>query len=118
MIGFAVNGAVEKSRPRNADRFNAVLLGNDRSIPVGIPWTRFFDGAIYGEADHPMECYLNTGPDGPHSGAGFTTPIVAPREVQDRYRACVGQTFRYPLGTLKGLIIRSETLRLVGFRAH
>src|SRR5258707_4755775 len=96
-------------------RFNAVLLGNDRSIPVGIPWTRFFDGAIYGEADHPMECYLNTGPDGLHSGAGFTTPIVAAGEVQDRYRAGVGQTFGYPMGTLKGLIIAAESLRIAGF---
>jgi hypothetical protein len=49
-------------------RFNAVLYGNDRSIPVVISWTRFFDGAIYGESDHPMECVINQGPDGLHSG--------------------------------------------------
>jgi hypothetical protein len=96
-------------------RFNAVLLGNERSIPVGIPWTRFFDGAIYGEADHPMECYLNTGPDGLHSGTGFTTSIVAAGEVQDRYRAGVLQTFGYPMGTLKALIIAAESLRIAGF---
>jgi hypothetical protein len=83
-------------------RFNAVLLGNDRSIPVGLPWTRFFDGAIYGEADRPMECYLNTGSDGLHSGAGFTTPIVAAGEVQDRYRAGVGQTLRLSHGYVEG----------------
>jgi hypothetical protein len=96
-------------------RFNAVLLGNERSIPLGIPWTRFFDGAIYGEADHPIECYLNTGPDGLHSGAGFTTQIVAAGEVQDRYRAGVLQTFGYPMGTLKALIIAAEGLRIAGF---
>jgi hypothetical protein len=96
-------------------RFNAVLLGDDRSMPVLLPWTRFFDGAIYGEADHPMECYLNTGPDGLHSGAGFTTSIVAAGEVQDRYRAGVLQTFGYPMGTLKGLIIAAESLRIAGF---
>jgi hypothetical protein len=95
--------------------FNAVLLGNDRSIPVGLPWTRFFDGAIYGEADHPMECYLNTGPDGLHSGAGFSSPIVAGGEVQDRYRAGVLQTFGYPMGTLKSLIIAAESLRIAGY---
>jgi hypothetical protein len=50
-----------------------------------------------------------------HSGAGFTTPIVAAGEVQDRYRAGVGQTFGYPMGTLKALIIEAESLRIAGF---
>jgi hypothetical protein len=96
-------------------RFNAVLLGNVRSIPVVMPWPRYLDGAIYGEADQPTECYVNTGPDGLHSGLGFTTPTVAPGEVQDRYRAGVLQTFGYPMGTLKGLIIAAESLRIAGF---
>lgn len=83
------------------NKFDAVLYGNDPSIPVVLPWTRFFDGAIYGESDHPMECYTNSGPDGLHSGLGFTTSIVAAGEVQDRYRAGLLQTFGYPMFTLE-----------------
>src|SRR5215471_8451823 len=96
-------------------RFNAVLYGNDHSIPVVLPWTRFFDGAIYGESDHPMECYINQGPDGLHSGPGFTTSIVAPGEVQDRFRAGLLQTFGYPMFTLERLINAAEVLRIAGF---
>jgi hypothetical protein len=96
-------------------RFNAVLYGNDRSIPVVIPWTRFFDGAIYGESDRPMECFINQGPDGLHSGPGFQTSIVAPGEVQDRFRAGLLQTFGYPMFTVERLINAAEILRLAGF---
>jgi hypothetical protein len=46
---------------------------------------------------------------------GFTTPTVAAGEVQDRYRAGVLQTFGYPMGTLKGLILAAESLRIAGF---
>jgi hypothetical protein len=100
-------------------RFNAVLNGNDRSIPLVLPWTRFFDGAIYGESDHPMECYLNTGPDALTSIPGFTTSIVAPGEIQDRYRNSGKlQTFGYPMFTLERLINSAETLRIAGFDAY
>lgn len=100
-------------------KFNAVLYGNDRSIPVILPWIRFFDGAIYGESDHPMECYLNTGPDATHSIPGFTTSIVAPGEVQDRYRnKGLLQTFGYPMFTLERLINSAEILRIAGFAPY
>ena len=96
-------------------RFNAVLYGNDRSIPVLMPWIRFFDGAIYGESDHPMDCVVNQGRDGLHSGPGFETSIVAAGEVQDRYRAGLLQTFGYPMFTLERLINAAEVLRIAGF---
>ncbi|MBV8412088.1 MAG: hypothetical protein JOY64_30990 [Alphaproteobacteria bacterium] len=96
-------------------RFDAVLRGGDRSLPVLLPWLRLFDGAIYGENDRPLACYPNTGPDGLHSGSGFTTPVVAPGEVQDRYRAGVLQTFGYPMFTLERLIDAAEVLRNAGF---
>jgi hypothetical protein len=99
-------------------RFLAVLYGNDRDIPVVIPWTRLFEGAIYGQANHPIECYANGGPDGLHSGPGFTTSVVAPGEVQDRYRAGVLQTFGYPMFTLERLINAAEILRIAGFDAY
>jgi hypothetical protein len=96
-------------------RFEAVLRGGDRSLPILLPWLRLFDGAIYGEDDRPLPCYPNTGPDGLHSGHGFTTPVVAPGEVQDRYRAAVLQTFGYPMFTLERLIDAAEVLRNAGF---
>lgn len=97
-------------------RFNAVLLGNDRSIPVTLPWTRYFDAAIYGESDHPMDCYPNAGPDSLHSvSGGFTTPDVAAGEVQDRYRGGILQTFGYPMFTLERLINSAEILHHAGF---
>jgi hypothetical protein len=99
----------------DSQRFNAVLHGNDRAIQVVLPWRRFFDGAIYGQSDHPMECYRNNGPDGLHSGLGFTTPDVAAGEVQDRYRAGLLQTFGYPMFTLERLINAAEILRIAGF---
>jgi hypothetical protein len=77
-----------------------------------------FDGAIYGEGDQPLACYLNSGPDGLHSGLGFTTPVVAPGEVQDRYRAGVLQTFGYPMFTLERLINAAEILSNAGFDAY
>jgi len=112
--GLAAMLAVARLQNDQA-RFDAVLYGNDHAIPVALPWVRFFDGAIYGEGDHPVECYLNSGPDGLHSGLGFTTPIVAAGEVQDRYRAGLLQTFGYPMFTLDRLINAAEILRIAGF---
>jgi hypothetical protein len=62
-----------------------------------------------------MECVINQGPDGLHSGPGFQTSIVAPGEVQDRFRAGLLQTFGYPMFTLERLINAAEILRLAGF---
>jgi hypothetical protein len=96
-------------------RFNAVLNGGDREIPVALPWTRFFNGAIYGEFDQAMDCYPN-GPNGRDSGMAFTTGLVAPGEVQDRYRNKGDlQTFGYPMFTLERLINAAEILRGAGF---
>jgi hypothetical protein len=96
-------------------RFKAALYGGDRTMPVLIPWVRFFDGAIYGGNDHPIGCYPNSGPDGLHSGGAFTTSVVAAGEIQDRYRALVLQTFGYPMGSLQGLFNIAEMLRIAGF---
>jgi hypothetical protein len=100
----------------DATRFDAVLNGGDRVTVVLLPWRRFLDGAIYGNADRPVECYLNSGPDALHSSPGFTTSVVAPGEVQDRYRN-VGllQTFGYPMFSLERMIDAAEVLRNAGF---
>lgn len=90
-------------------RLRAVLYGDDRTMPVLVPWLRFFDGTIYGENDHPIGCYPNGG------GGAFTTAVVAPGEIQDRYRGLVLQTFGYPTGSLQGLFASAEILRIAGF---
>jgi hypothetical protein len=99
----------------DAHRVDTVLRGGDGAALVLLPWTRFVEGTIYGDADHPVECYPNSGPDGLHSGGAFTTPVVAPGEIQDRYRAGVLQTFGYPLGNLQWLFDAAEILRIAGF---
>ncbi|MBV8642572.1 MAG: hypothetical protein JO225_01480 [Candidatus Eremiobacteraeota bacterium] len=104
------------ARLRNDWRgFDAVLAGGDRAPLVIMPWTRFIVGAIYGRNDRALACYPNSGPDGLHSGDGFTTGVVAAGEVQDRYRAGVLQTFGYPMFTLERLIDAAEVLRNAGY---
>jgi hypothetical protein len=38
-------------------KFNAVLYGTDRSIPLAISWTDWFNHAVYGEPDKPIGCH-------------------------------------------------------------
>jgi hypothetical protein len=99
-------------------KFNAVLYGNDRSIPVAIPWTNWFNHAVYGENDKPIACHKNTGPDSLASHPSFQTAVVAPGEIEDRYRnANAAQGFGYPLGVLAGLFEMSELMKNAGFDA-
>jgi hypothetical protein len=100
-------------------RFNAALSGIDPSIPVLLPWSVFFNRAIYGESDSPMECYPNSGADGLTSHPSYITATVAAGEIQDRYRNLGNlQGIGYPMGTLKGLINAAEILRVSGFDAY
>ncbi|HMK42675.1 MAG TPA: hypothetical protein VK445_00900 [Dissulfurispiraceae bacterium] len=99
-------------------KFNAVLYGNDRSIPVSLPWVTYFDHAIYGENDTPIACYKNPGPDSLTNHPSFQTSIVAPGEIEDRYRnANPSQGFGYTLGVLAGLFNTAELMRNAGFDA-
>jgi hypothetical protein len=100
----------------NEPEFAAVLYGADPSIPVLLPWTVFFDHAIYGESDSPIECYSNNGPDSLTSHPSYVAPIVAPGEVQDRYRNLGPlQGIGYSVGNLRTLITAAEILRIAGF---
>ena len=99
-------------------KFNAVLYGNDPSIPVAIPWTNWFNHAVYGEHDKPIACHKNTGPDSLASHPSFQTAVVAPGEIEDRYRnANAGQGFGYTLGVLAGLFEMSDLMKNAGFDA-
>jgi hypothetical protein len=99
-------------------KFDAALYGNDRSIPVPLPWTTYFNHAVYGENDKPIACYKNPGPDSLTSHPSFQTPIVAPGEIEDRYRnANAAQGFGYTLGVLAGLFQTADLLKNAGFDA-
>jgi len=99
-------------------RFNAVLYGKDRSIPLAISWTDWFNHAVYGEHDRPIECHKNTGRDRLTSQPSFQTGVVAPGEIEDRYRnATAAQGFGYPLGVLTGLFETSDLMKNAGFDA-
>ena len=97
-------------------RFEAVLSGTDAATPVLLPWPVYFSRALYGNADHPLECAPNTGRDVFTSHPAYTTPTVAAGEVQDRYRNDnPSQGIGYPMGTLRGLINIAEIMRGAGF---
>jgi hypothetical protein len=97
-------------------KFTAVLTGADPSIAMSLPWIAYFDHAIYGEADKPIGCARNTGPDSLTSHPSFQTPTVAPGEIEDRYRnANPSQAIGYTAGNLKGIFQVAELLRTAGF---
>jgi hypothetical protein len=103
-------------------KFTAVLYGNDRTIPVALPWTEYFNHAIYGYNDKPIACYKNASPDSlttTLTGKGsFQTPTVAPGEVEDRYRhANPGQAFGYTTGVLADFLVTGDMLKNAGFDA-
>ena len=100
-------------------RFNAVLYGNDRSIPVAIPWTDYFDHAFYGERDRPIACHKNKGADALTSHPFFQTNMVAPGEILDRYRDLnTGQMFGYTMMVLGDLYDMAAIMKNSGFDAY
>jgi hypothetical protein len=101
-------------------KFNAILYGNDRSIPVGQYWTQYFDHAIYGYNDRPIECYKNATPDSlatiSQKVGSFQTLVVAPGEIEDRYRhANPAQAFGYSTGVLADFLVTGDMLKNAGF---
>ena len=100
-------------------KFDAVLYGVDRSIPVSLPWTKYFNHAIYGESDHPIACYANTGPDSLSSHPSFQTSAVVPGEIEDRYRnENPLQGIGYSMFTLEHLFNAAEIMRNAGIDAY
>jgi hypothetical protein len=105
----------------DARKLDAVLNGGDPAIPVLLPWRRFFDRAIYGAGDHPLDCSLEGvlcphNPKDPDKYPYFQTAVVAPGEVVDRIRnESPLNSIGYSVGVLRSLIGASEILRLSGF---
>jgi hypothetical protein len=103
----------------NQQKIEAVLYGRDKSISVTLPWTSFFERAIYGNGDKVNACYANKGPDGDMSKPFFQTVTVAPGEIDDRYRnADASQGIGYPMFTLERLLDAAELLRGAGYDAY
>jgi hypothetical protein len=99
-------------------KFSAVLYGKDRSIPLAISWTDWFNHAVYGEHDKPIGCHKNSGRDSLTSHPSFQTAVVAPGEIEDRYRnASAAQGFGYTLGVLAGLYNMADLMKNAGFDA-
>jgi len=104
-------------------KLNAVLYGDDPSLPVLVYWARVVDGLIYGERDTPPAGGVNQFPDSVtslknHAGS-FETPNVAPGEITDRNRSAnPGQGIGYPMITLGRLFDMAELLHLAGFDSY
>ncbi len=97
-------------------KFNAVFHGKDPTIPVTLSWTAYFEHAIYGENDRPIACYKNSGPDRLSSHGSFQTSVVAPGEIEDRYRnANPAQGFGYTLGVLADFYDMTDLMKNAGF---
>jgi hypothetical protein len=104
-------------------KLNAVLYGDDPSVPVLVYWIRVVDGMIYGERETHAACGVNQFPDSEaslqiHAGS-FETPNAAPGEITDRNRSAnPGQGFGYSMITLGRLFDMAELLRLAGFDSY
>jgi hypothetical protein len=118
-VGAALTGLLAIARLLDdGRRFDAVLYGTDRTLPLAIPWTRYFDHAIYGYADRPIQCYPNSGADSLTSHPSYQTSVVAPGEIEDRYRnANRLQGFGYTMGTLEHLFNAAEIMKQAGIDA-
>jgi hypothetical protein len=100
-------------------RFDAALSGTEPSISVTLPWTAYFDRAVYGDNDLPNACYANSGTDGATSRPFFQATAVAAGEIDDRYRnAHPAQGIGYPMFTLERLFDMAEILRIAGFDSY
>ncbi len=103
----------------NQGQVEAVLSGRDPSMRVALPWIAFFDRAIYGEADLPNSCRFNSGSGSYTSHPFFSTAVVAPGEIDDRFRnKGTGQGIGYPMFTLERLVNVAEILRIAGYSPY
>ena len=116
-VGSQLTGLLTIARLLNDKaRFDAVLYGNDPAILVKLPWTAYFDKAIYGVGDRPNTCDANTGPDGLTSRPFFQTADVVQGEIDDRYRnANPLQGIGYAMATLEWLYDMAEIQHIAGF---
>jgi hypothetical protein len=99
------------------ENFEAALNGGTGAATVKLPWIELFDGIIYGVNDIPLlNITPNTSVDPAKSHPAYTTAIVAPGEINDRYRHSNPlQSMGYSTGSLEGLYMAAEILKNSGF---
>jgi hypothetical protein len=100
--------------------FDAALNGGEGARSIRLPWIELFDHVIYGENDTPLlNITPNTSVDPLKSHPAYSTSIVAPGEINDRYRhSTPAQTIGYPMGSLQGLYMAAELMKNVGLNAY
>jgi hypothetical protein len=100
--------------------FSAALNGGGGGRAVKLPWIELFDHVIYGENDTPLlNITPNSSADPLKSHPAYSTPIVAAGEINDRYRHDnPAQTIGYPMGSLQGLYMAAELMRIAGLNAY
>jgi hypothetical protein len=101
-------------------RFFAALDGRNAAIPVSLPWTRLFNYVIYGVADTPLIRVTPNSSDDPiKSSPAYSTKVVAPGEINDRYRNLNPlQSIGYAMGTLMSMFGAAEVMRIAGIDAY
>jgi hypothetical protein len=98
----------------------AALYGGDPAVKVELPWTKLFSYIIYGVNDRPLtRVSPNSSNDPVKSRPAYTTKLVAPGEINDRFRnahemAGIG----YPMFSLSTLYSTAETLRISGYNPY
>jgi len=102
-------------------KFNAVLYGDDLSLPIVLPWTRLFR-TIYGESDSIGPCFKNEFPDSLTSlqnHANYQNDDVRPGEIADRGRnANPLQGIGYPMFSLERLFNSAAIMRIAGYDVY
>ena len=100
--------------------FEAALNGGDGARAIKLPWIELFDHVIYGENDTPLlNITPNTSVDPLKNHSAYSTAIVAAGEINDRYRhANPAQTIGYPMGSLQGLYMAAELMKIAGLNAY
>lgn len=101
-------------------RFYAALYGGDAAVPVSLPWTQLFNYVMYGVSDTPLlRITPNSSEDPRQSSAAYSTKIVAPGEINDRFRNLNPlQGMGYPVYTLEHLYSAAEIMRIAGLDAY
>ncbi len=101
-------------------RFHAALYGGDAAIPMSLPWTELFNYVMYGVSDTPLiRITPNSSEDPRQSSAAYSTKIVAPGEINDRFRDLNPlQGIGYPVYTLEHLYSTAEIMKIAGLDAY
>lgn len=101
-------------------RLEAALYGGDPAHKVELPWTKLFNYIIYGVNDQPMaRISPNTSHDPLKSRPAYSSSIVSPGEINDRFRNIHDKAgIGYPMFSLSSLFTTAENLRISGYNPY